>query len=240
MPFAFEPIGIIHSCFKEKFGIPRQAGLVPAARASLELLPPYDRPEAVKGLEDFSHLWVLFVCHQCLHDHWTPTVRPPRLGGNRRVGVFASRSPSRPNPLGMSAVELLAVEQTDDGLRLRLKGVDMMDGTPVLDIKPYLPYSDALPLAKAGFAPRAPESTQTVRFSAPAEAFLDGLGDAKADDLHRLITQVLEQDPRPAYLADDPRPRPFGMHLCEFNVCWTVNGNDCLVTSIEPVNSQGL
>ena len=111
MSFRFEPIGIIHSCFKEKFGIPRQAGLVPAAHASLELLPPYNRPEAVKGLEDFSHLWVLFVCHRCLRDGWTPMVRPPRLGGNRRVGVFASRSPARPNPLGMSAVELLGIER---------------------------------------------------------------------------------------------------------------------------------
>ncbi len=237
MSFRFEPIGIIHSCFKEKFGIPRQAGLVPAARASLELLPPYNRPEAVQGLEDFSHLWVLFIFHQCLRDGWTPTVRPPRLGGNRRVGVFASRSPSRPNPLGMSAVELLAIEQDREGLRLRLKGVDMMDGTPVLDIKPYLPYADALPLAKAGFAPEAPKPARRIRFSAAAREFLKGLDHAQGEALTELIVQVLEQDPRPAYLADDPRPRSFGMHLCEFNVRWSVDGNDALVTAVGPIDS---
>ncbi len=235
MVFRFEPIGIIHSCFKEKFGIPRQAGLVPAARASLELLPPYNRPEAVKGLEDFSHLWVLFVCHQCLRDGWTPTVRPPRLGGNRRVGVFASRSPSRPNPLGMSAVELLGIEQAADSLRLHLRGVDMMDGTPVVDIKPYLPYADALPTARAGFAPAAPKPAQRIGFSAPAREFLEGLEHAQAEELRELIVQVLEQDPRPAYLAGDPRPRSFGMHLCEVNVRWTVDGDDSLVTSIGPI-----
>ncbi len=237
MPFAFEPIGIIHSCFKEKFGVPRQAGLVPAAGATLELLPPYNRPETVKGLEDFSHLWVLFVFHECLSDGWKPTVRPPRLGGNSRVGVFASRSPLRPNPLGMSAVRLLHIEPSDNSLRLQLKGVDIMDGTPVLDIKPYVPYADTVPAPRGGFAHRAPEPVQIVRFNATAEAFLKGLDKAEADNLRRLIVQVLEQDPRPAYLAKDARRTSFGMHLCEVNLRWTVDGEFSRVTSIRRVHS---
>ncbi len=237
MSFSFEPIGIIRSCFKEKFGIPRQAGLVPAARASLELLPPYNRPEAVKGLEDISHLWVLFVFHQCLRKEWKPTVRPPRLGGNRRVGVFASRSPFRPNPLGMSAVELLSIEHTENSLRLHLRGVDMMDGTPVLDIKPYLPYADSLPSAEGGFAPLAPERAQTVQFSEPAEVFLNSLDDGEADYLRRLIVQVLEQDPRPAYLASDAQRTSFGMHLCDINLRWTLDQGYTRVTSIQPIQS---
>jgi len=237
LSFEFEPIGIIHSCFKEKFGIPRQAGLVPAARASLELLPPYNRPETVRGLEEFSHLWVLFVFHQCLREEWKPTVRPPRLGGNRRVGVFASRSPFRPNPLGMSAVELLSIEHTDSRLRLHLRGVDMMDGTPVLDIKPYVPYADSLPSAESGFAPQAPEPTQRVRFSEPADAYLNSLDEGKADYLRRLIVQVLEQDPRPAYLANDAQRTSFGMHLCDVNLRWTLDQGYTRVTSIQPIQS---
>jgi tRNA-Thr(GGU) m(6)t(6)A37 methyltransferase TsaA len=235
MAFEFEPIGIIHSCFKEKFGIPRQAPLVPAARASLELLPPYNRPEALKGLEDISHLWVLFLFHQCLRDEWKPTVRPPRLGGNRRLGVFASRSPFRPNPLGMSAVELLSIEHTDNRLQLHLRGVDMMDGTPVLDIKPYVPYADSLPSAKSGFAPLAPEPTQRVRFSEAAEEFLNSLEEAEADYLRRLTIQVLEQDPRPAYLVNDVQRTSFGMHLCEYNLRWTLDGEYTRVTAIQSI-----
>ncbi len=237
MAFEFQPIGFIQSCFKEKFGIPRQARLAPAARASLELLPPYNRPEAFKGLEDISHLWVLFVFHQCLREAWKPTVRPPRLGGNRRVGVFASRSPFRPNPLGMSAVELLSIEHTDNRLRLHLQGVDMMDGTPVLDIKPYVPYADSLPSAESGFARLAPEPTQRVRFSGAACAYLRSLDADQADYLRRLIVQVLEQDPRPAYLANDAQRTSFGMHLCDVNLRWTLDQDCTRVTSINPIES---
>ena len=162
MSFRFDPIAIVHSCFKEKFGIPRQAGLIPEARGSLEVLPPYDRPEAFRELEGYSHLWLLWVFDalqpelETTAPGWRPTVRPPRLGGNRRVGVFASRSPFRPNPIGLSLVRLLAIDYATPGISLQLQGLDLLEGTPVLDINPYLPYADRAAEARAGFAPEAP------------------------------------------------------------------------------------
>jgi hypothetical protein len=137
----------------------------------------------------------------------------------------------------MSAVELLSIERTENSLRLHLRGVDMMDGTPVLDIKPYLPYSDSLPSAEGGFATLAPERTQTVRFSEPAKAFLNSLDEGEADYLRRLIVQVLEQDPRPAYLANDAQRTSFGMHLCDINLRWTLDRGYTRVTSIQPLQS---
>ena len=139
MKYTFQPIGIIHSCFREKFGIPRQPGLVTAAEGRLEILPPYNRAEAFRTLQDYSHLWLVFVFHAALRQHWSATVRPPRLGGNQRVGVFATRSPYRPNPLGLSRVELRAIDYSGQGVNLLLGGIDLLDQTPVLDIKPYLP-----------------------------------------------------------------------------------------------------
>ena len=155
MRYSFDPIGIVHSPFKEKFGIPRQPGLVPEAKARLEVLPPYDRSEAFCGLEDFSHIWVTFVFHEAICTRWQPTVRPPRLGGNRRIGVFSSRSPFRPNPIGMSVVALEGISNIEGKIELQLAGVDLLDGTPVLDIKPYIPYADSLPDARSGFVPWA-------------------------------------------------------------------------------------
>ncbi|OBX34266.1 putative tRNA (adenine(37)-N6)-methyltransferase [Halomonas elongata] len=146
------PIGHIESDYPDKFGVPRQPGLAEAARASLVLTPPFDDPLTVRGLEAFSHLWVTFLFHLS-PERWTPLVRPPRLGGNTRIGVFASRSTHRPNRLGQSLVELEGID-TDAGVRLRLRGVDLVDGTPVLDIKPYLPWVESRPEARAGFAPR--------------------------------------------------------------------------------------
>ncbi len=143
--FRFAPIGIVRSCFREKFGIPRQPGLAPAARATLELLPPHNQPAAVRGLEDFSHVWLVFVFHGVPASRWQPTVRPPRLGGNRRLGVFATRSPFRPNPIGLSVVALDRIVTGQGRVALHLSGVDVLDGTPVLDIKPYLPYADRVP-----------------------------------------------------------------------------------------------
>ena len=162
---AVHPIGIIHSCFSEKFGIPRQPGLVPVARAILEMRPPYDRDEAVNGLETFSHLWIIFVFHANPKGKWQPTVRPPRLGGNRRLGVFATRSGFRPNPIGLSVVRLEGIRRYKNKLLLDLSGVDLLDRTPVLDIKPYLPYVDSVPDAIGGFADRRPASAVTVVFS---------------------------------------------------------------------------
>ncbi|MCB1920661.1 MAG: tRNA (N6-threonylcarbamoyladenosine(37)-N6)-methyltransferase TrmO [Candidatus Competibacteraceae bacterium] len=219
--FTLKPIGVIRSCFREKFGIPRQSGLVPAARATLELLPPYAQSAAVRGLEDFSHLWLLFVFHGLPEGRWQPTVRPPRLGGNRRLGVFATRSPFRPNSLGLSAVRLEQIVVDSGRITLHLAGVDLLDGTPVLDIKPYVPYADCLPTATGGFAPEAPNAELVVEFSPQAAAFC---ANWPHDDLRELITQILRQDPRPAYVREpgDAAPKSYGMKLYDFDVKWEV------------------
>lgn len=217
--FAMTPIGVIESDYPDKFGIPRQPGLAPAARASLVLAPPFDDPLAVRGIEAFSHLWLTFVFHES-PSRWTPLVRPPRLGGNARVGVFASRSTHRPNRLGLSLVELLEVD-TRRGVRLRLRGADLVSGTPVLDIKPYLPWAESRPEARAGFAPEAPPR-RPVGFSAIAEAALAARGDG--DSLRELITQVLAQDPRPAYRRG-AEERLYGVRLRDVDVRFQARGD---------------
>lgn len=210
--FTLSPIGVIESDYPDKFGIPRQPGLAPAARASLVLAPPYDDPLAVRGLEAFSHLWLTFVFHES-PTRWTPLVRPPRLGGNAKVGVFASRSTHRPNRLGLSLVELVGID-TRRGVRLTLAGADLVSGTPVLDIKPYLPWAESHPEARAGFAPEAPPQLP-VAFSDAAHAALAERPDG--DSLRELIIQVLAQDPRPAY-RKGAEARTYGVRLRDVDV----------------------
>jgi tRNA-Thr(GGU) m(6)t(6)A37 methyltransferase TsaA len=229
--FSFEPVGVIYSCFKEKFGIPRQPGLAPDARAVLELLPPYNRAEAVRGLEGFSHVWLSFVFHACLGEPWKPTVRPPRLGGNRRLGVFATRSTHRPNPIGLSAVELEKIEAVPGRVLLHLKGVDLLDGTPVLDIKPYLPYSDNIAGASGGFAPEMPAVSFEVSFGSAALDLFAAESES-TPGLAALIRQILAQDPRPAYYGKGNGKLVFGMRLFDFDVKWEVDGDAVRVTDI--------
>ncbi len=218
-PLSLQPIGILHSCFKQKFGTPRQSGLVPKASGQLELLPPYNRDEAVRGLEDFSHLWLIFVFHQAIQDDWKPMVRPPRLGGNQRIGVFASRSPFRPNPIGLSAVKLNGIRREQSRLLLDLSGIDLVDGTPILDIKPYVPYADSLTEAHGGFADQAPAADTPVRFA--EDCFQSGYADPlEKQQLYQLITQVLAQDPRPAYINNADNERVFGMQMLDYEVRW--------------------
>lgn len=238
MEFTLKPIGTIHSCFKEKFGVPRQAGLVQDAPATLVFDPEYARVDAVRELERFSHIWVIFVFHQAQSETWQEMVRPPRLGGNRKVGVFASRSPFRPNPIGMSAVKLNRVELTDKGPILHLKGVDMVDQTPVLDIKPYLPYSDSLPEACGGFAEEAPAPIFEVSFSVEAEKSITAL-EHHFPDIKAIIVQMLEHDPRPAYYAGNEKDstKIFGIRLFDRDVKWRVEGNLIRVLSLDPVNA---
>jgi tRNA-Thr(GGU) m(6)t(6)A37 methyltransferase TsaA len=223
--WCLEPIGIMHSPYREKFGIPRQPGLVDV-ESRLELLPGFDRPEMLDGLTGFSHLWLTFVFHACVAQGWRARVRPPRLGGNARVGVYASRSPFRPNHLGLSVVELLGVE-LGDKVSLRLRGADLLDGTPVLDIKPYVPYVDALPDARGGFAPDAPAEL-AVHFAAEAEAAL-----AADPALRHLISAVLAQDPRPAYQGDDA-DRVYGMRLAAVNLRFRIIAGVVEVLAVEP------
>jgi tRNA-Thr(GGU) m(6)t(6)A37 methyltransferase TsaA len=230
----FEPVGLVRSPFREKFGIPRQPGLVPEARAVLELHPPFDRPDAVQGLDEFSHLWLIYRFHGVEPDRRTLRVRPPRLGGNRRLGVFATRSMYRPNSIGLSVVALEAVENAAGRVRLHLGGVDLLDGTPVLDIKPYLPYADSLPHARGGFADHPPEVRLAVRFGAAAERVLAGRSDGP--QLRRLIAALLALDPRPAYRSGergDPS-RQFGMRLQDLDVRWRVESGVVRVESLAP------
>lgn len=225
-----EPIGIIHSCFKEKFGIPRQPGLVDAAEARLQLLPPYNREEAVRGLEGFSHVWLIFGFHATAEQGWRPTVRPPRLGGNARVGVFASRSTFRPNPLGLSVVRLAGID-CSDGVSLTLAGVDLLDQTPIFDIKPYLPYADALPSAQGGFAPENPDTAVSVSFSPQAERQLSRL-EAERPRLRQLVCELLAYDPRPAYRSDTDASRDYGVKLYDLDVRWRMLGDIAEVTAL--------
>lgn len=232
--YTFNPIGIIRSCFPEKFGIPRQPGLVREARATLELLPPYNRSEALQGLEEFSHIWLIFVFHASLKQDWKATVRPPRLGGNRRIGVFASRSMFRPNPIGLSVVELEQLVMDNGSPCLHLRGVDLLDGTPVLDIKPYLPYVDTVPEADGGWANEAPTPQLRVRFSAVAELQWMEIR-ARYPELKKLVVQVLERDPRPAYYDNTTPQRRFGTRLLDFDVTWEVTADTVNVLGITQV-----
>ena len=229
-----EPIGMIKSCFKEKFGIPRQPGLVPAAKATLILKEPYNQPEALTGLEAFSHIWLIYIFHGIEQGKWKPTVRPPRLGGNRRAGVFATRSNFRPNPIGLSVVKLDKIVTRGVDMRLELSGVDLLDGTPVLDIKPYLPYADGIADARGGFAPEAPEPLLTVEFTPEARTAGERLEAGPHPGLLDLIVQMLILDPRPAYTGDRDPGRIYGFRIFEVDVQWRVAEGRAIVVTIIP------
>lgn len=220
-----KPVGWIESDFSSKFGIPRQSGLVEDLRARVLFLPEYRVREAFRGLEGFSHLWLLWEFSESHREKWSPTVRPPRLGGNRRVGVFASRSPFRPNPIGLSCVKLDRVElDSPEGPVLHVLGADLLNGTPILDVKPYLPYADCRPEALGGFAGDAPGRRLRVEF--PEEL----AEKVPADKLPALIG-VLEGDPRPSYQHDPERV--YGMAFAGMEIRFTVEEDILRVRKIE-------
>lgn len=230
--FVFNQIGIIRSPYKEKFAVPRQPGLIADGGGELVLLPPYNQAEAVRGLSEFSHLWVMFIFHHTMEGGWRPTVRPPRLGGNARMGVFATRSTFRPNPLGMSLIELKDIQIQGGEVVLQLGSLDLVDGTPVIDIKPYLPFAESHPQARAGFAQAAPASDMPVSFSPLAEQQLQQHLQ-RHPNLRRFISQVLAQDPRPAYRKAEEAEREYAVWLLEFNVRWRVVGGQTEVLSLD-------
>ncbi|MEE3608788.1 tRNA (N6-threonylcarbamoyladenosine(37)-N6)-methyltransferase TrmO [Avibacterium paragallinarum] len=233
-PLTLSPIGIVHSPYKEKFSVPRQPNLVQDGVGTLNLLPPYNQPEAVRGLEAFSHLWLIFQFDKIPQGKWQPTVRPPRLGGNQRVGVFASRATHRPNPLGLSKVALRNIEIDKGEVLLHLGALDLVDGTPIFDIKPYIAYADSEPNACSSFAQQAPEKTLTVVFSLQAMCELKKCGE-KRPHFQRFITEVLQQDPRPAYHQNSQAERIYGMRLYDFNIRWQVRGELVEVLELERV-----
>ena len=223
MEHTFHTVARIRSDFPTKFGIPRQSGLVQALRAEVVFEPEFRNDDALRGMEGFSHLWLLWEFSAARRETWSPTVRPPRLGGDERVGVFASRSPFRPNPIGLSCVKLEEIRRTSDvGTVLVVSGADLMDGTPIFDIKPYLPYADAHPEASGGFASAAPAPLEVV--------FPPELLKKVPAERWEALCGVLAQDPRPAY-QEDPE-RIYGMAFAGLNVRFTVRENTLTVREV--------
>lgn len=218
-------IARIRSDFAEKFGIPRQSGLVSTLRAAVVFEPEFRNPDALRGIADFSHLWLIWEFSEAIRENWSPTVRPPRLGGNERLGVFATRSPFRPNPIGLSCVRLEEVRQDQaHGTILIVSGADLMDGTPIYDIKPYIPYADAHPEARGGFAQDAPKPTLAVDFPPDLLARVP-------EDRREALCAVLALDPRPSY-QNDPT-RIYGMRFAGCDIRFTVNNSTLTVCGVE-------
>lgn len=219
MEAIIRPIAYMKSDFPTKFGIPRQSGLVESLRSTIVFEPEYRNPDALRGLEDFSHIWLIWQFSEAVRTDWTPTVRPPRLGGNARMGVFATRSPFRPNSLGLSCVKIIGIEQTsENGTVIHVAGADLMDGTPIFDIKPYIPYGDCHPEALGGFTSTAGDFLLQVDF--PQE-----LLDLLPKDKQEAALELLSHDPRPSYQAQSDRV--YGLSFAGFDIRFSVE-NDVL------------
>ena len=217
-------IAHIKTDFPTKFGLPRQSGLVSSLRGRIVFEPEYRNPDALRGLEGYSHIWLLWIFSEAVRENWSPTVRPPRLGGNKRVGVFASRSPFRPNPIGLSAVKIEGIELTSsEGPVIIVSGADLMDGTPILDIKPYLPFADSRPEAVGGFSDAVKDYTLEVAM--PEEYPADF-----PQELIEGLREVLAQDPRPSY-QEEP-DRIYGFNFAGFEVKFSVSENKLTVKDI--------
>ncbi len=218
-------IARIRTDFPTKFGIPRQSGLVESLEGVIVFEPEYRIPEALRGLDGYSHIWLLWEFSEAKKENWSATVRPPRLGGNRRMGVFATRSPFRPNSIGLSCVKLCGIEETEDcGTVLRVKGADLMDGTPIFDIKPYLTHADCHPEATDGFAGEVREHALEVVFP---EDLLSLLPEGKRE----AAVEIIRQDPRPGYRHDDEE-RLFGFIYCGFNIRFCVKDDTAFVREV--------
>ena len=224
-------IARMRSDFPTKFGIPRQSGLVSSLRSTIVFEPEYRNADALRGLEDFSHLWIIWQFSEAVRTEWSPTVRPPRLGGNIRMGVFATRSPFRPNNLGLSSVKILGLEQTEDmGTVIHVAGADLMDGTPIFDIKPYIPYSDCHTEATGGFTDTAGDFLLKVEFPAELLALLP-------EDKRDSAIGVLSHDPRPSYQRKPDRA--YGLSFAGFDLRFCVREDTLTVLEVNPINHKG-
>ena len=222
-------IARMKSDFPDKFGIPRQSGLVQQLRSTIVFEPEFRNADALRGLEDFSHLWLIWQFSKAVRSNWSPTVRPPRLGGNTRLGVFATRSPFRPNEIGLSSVKILGIEDTCEyGTVIHVAGADLMDGTPIFDIKPYIPYSDCHPEATGGFTDTAEDFLLEVQIPAELSAKIP-------EEKRQALLGVLSHDPRPSYQQDSDRI--YGLSFADWNIRFTVK--DKLLTVIEIENRNG-
>lgn len=218
-------IAKIESDYKEKFGIPRQSGIADELTAKIVFEPEYRVTEALRGIENYSHLWLIWQFSKAVREDWSPTVRPPRLGGNKRMGVFATRSPFRPNPIGLSSVKLVGVERTSDrGDVLIVSGADLLDGTPIYDIKPYLPFTDSHPDAVGGFADDVQDYALKVVF---CKELLTKIHISKQNAL----LKILEHDPRPSYQKD--ADREYGMKFGDYEIFFKVADDTLTVTRVE-------
>ena len=231
-------IGTVVSPYQEKFAIPRQPGIVTAAKGQIHLADHANNIELVRGLEQFSHLWLIFIFHGSQTQGWKPLVRPPRLGGNKKLGVLATRSTFRPNPIGMSVIKLDGIRQKKltnghQQIIIDISGLDLLNGTPIVDIKPYIPYCDSVNNAYAGFAQTVPQAKLTVSFIATVEQKL-ATYQTECPDLRELIEQVLAQDPRPAYKQKKVDEKIYGMSLYQFNIQWQMSA----LTEISVINIE--
>ncbi|MBQ7119615.1 MAG: tRNA (N6-threonylcarbamoyladenosine(37)-N6)-methyltransferase TrmO [Oscillospiraceae bacterium] len=224
-----EPVAYIHTDFKEKFGIPRQSGLVDELTAKIVFCPAYRNPEALRGLSEFSHIWLLFDFSKAHRKEWSPTVRPPRLGGNERIGVFASRSPFRPNSIGLSCVKLEKIERTEnEGDVLIVRGADLLDMTPIYDIKPYIPYADCHPEANGGFT----DMRKRIKLSV---SWKEGIDKNIPEDKRLVIEGCISEDPRPSYQEDNERV--YSMRFAEFDIHFTVKGTNAEIVGADVIKN---
>jgi tRNA-Thr(GGU) m(6)t(6)A37 methyltransferase TsaA len=223
-------IAYIHNDLKTKFGVPRQSGLVDTLTATIVFEPDYRNPDALRGLEEFSHIWLLWQFSETMRDHWSPTVRPPRLGGNARLGVFSTRSPFRPNAIGLSSVRLEHIElDSPSGPILHISGADLMDGSPIYDIKPYLPYTDSHPEARCHPAFQQDKRPLLVAFPSNLLCLIP-------PERQEALMDVLAQDPRPSYHAKPDRI--YGLTFYTFDIRFTVSGNQLTVCDVVDLSGR--
>jgi tRNA-Thr(GGU) m(6)t(6)A37 methyltransferase TsaA len=240
--FEFEAIGIAQTPFTQRFGIPRQPGLVPEAKGILKINGHPDYQYALKRLEEFSHIWVIFVFHAHGGNKWKPTIRPPRLGGKEKVGVLSSRSPHRPNPIGLSVVELEKIDfNAKGGPELYVNGVDLLDGTPILDLKPYIPYADSVPQANSGWAHEDIKKTPVV-FEELALKKIQEIEKKECPDLKNLVEQLLTIDPRPGFQkrelppeAEESQGKIFGLLVKKYDIKWKIENRNFVVFDLESI-----
>ncbi len=234
--FSIQSIGVMQSPFKQKFGIPRQPGLTPAVRSSIILHAKFSSDDIIDSLQTSSHIWIIFIFSECYDRGWKPKVRPPRLGGNKKIGVFASRSPFRPNPLGMSAVKLLSVNKRQGQIIIDVESADLMNGTPIIDIKPYIPYTDSISTASNDLAESFSPLQQPIFFSIQAQQVCEQYLLKHQQSLSTMIEQVLRCDPRPAYQASTCRE--YGISLFDLNIRWQIAMDRIDVISIGNSNTE--
>ncbi|EWH12352.1 hypothetical protein DS2_01485 [Catenovulum agarivorans DS-2] len=228
-------IGHVHSPYKEKFSVPRQPNLVTCAKGYIRLDGAYANLDLFDGIDHFSHIWLIFVFHQTAKQGWKAKVRPQRLGGNKKMGVLATRSTFRPNPIGLSCVQFCHVERVNKHqTRLHVQGIDLVDGTPIVDIKPYVPYVDRIEQATSTFAQQPPDALLDVVF-APALVSKLSVCEAEYPGFESFVAQVLAQDPRPVYKRSKDDDKTYGVTLAKWNIRFVVNAHICTVVEIEPV-----